>query len=298
MKKNQPDYYTPDLFSDNANEPIPQNEPVKHGIMPFGKYKGQPIENLSYDLSYCNYLKDQPWFRDKYNFIYQIIINNFRLPSDTPVHNALQALFLDTDFCLALGKLCNWKLMNKTKCIRSIIKASNNLKISNHSGYRNNFDDIEELNMLKEEMEFGYNENGIEYNGVTNEPLFIMKKIFEDKDWDVIIQTDDENVQSTNCKYDCLAYKDCYIKTDKIGVEVKPAVGDDYSDILRKIKAARFHPDYQCLVYETFNTTTVSLEQVKEIFLTSGIKIFSVAEIEKAKNELLALKEPIVTGTV
>ena len=298
MKSYQPDYYTKDLFSDDENDngTIPKNEPMKFGIMPFGRYKGQPIEYLSYDLSYCNFLKDQPWFKEKYNFIYQIIINNFGLPSDTPVHNAMQARFLDNDFCFALGRLCNWKLMNKVRCMRNIDKAINKLKKSNCNSYKNNFDDIEELISLKDELQYVFVENGIEYKDF-NEPLFIIKKIFEVKNWDVIIQTDEEFI-STNCKNDCLAYNDCYIKTDKIAVELKPVFGDDYSRIIAQMKATSFHPDYQCLVYETFNATTVTLEQVKGIFLTSGIKIFSIAEIEKAKNELLALKEPIVTDTV
>lgn len=69
-------------------------------IVPFGKYKGQPMEILANDPSYVEWLNGQGWVKDKYPQFYTVIINNFQEPSDTPEHNALQALFLDDEFCI------------------------------------------------------------------------------------------------------------------------------------------------------------------------------------------------------
>ena len=69
-------------------------------IVPFGKYKGRPVEALAADRSYTDWLTAQPWFRDRYQGIYTLIINNFTEPSETPEHNAFQVLFLDDEFCL------------------------------------------------------------------------------------------------------------------------------------------------------------------------------------------------------
>jgi hypothetical protein len=69
-------------------------------IVPFGKYRGQPIERLAGDKEYIDWLSAQPWFRERYASLYTIIINHFSPASDdTPEHNALQALFLEAQFC-------------------------------------------------------------------------------------------------------------------------------------------------------------------------------------------------------
>jgi len=40
---------------------------------PFGKYKGQPIDDLLEDRDYCDWLCDQSWFEDKYSDLYMMI---------------------------------------------------------------------------------------------------------------------------------------------------------------------------------------------------------------------------------
>lgn len=74
-------------------------------IIPFGKYKGQPIEAIASDKQYLDWLTQQPWFREKYATIHQVIINNFCEPTETPEHNALQAKFLDDDFRLKFASI-------------------------------------------------------------------------------------------------------------------------------------------------------------------------------------------------
>jgi hypothetical protein len=66
-------------------------------IVPFGKYRGRPIEVLQADSQYTEWLIEQPWFRDKYVAIYNVVSQNEA--SDTPEHNSLQVLFLDDEFC-------------------------------------------------------------------------------------------------------------------------------------------------------------------------------------------------------
>lgn len=74
-------------------------------IVPFGKYKGQPVESLIADSDYCEWLSAQPWFRDRYTGIYQIVINGPQQPVETPEHNEMQAWFLTRETCMALGRL-------------------------------------------------------------------------------------------------------------------------------------------------------------------------------------------------
>ena len=69
-------------------------------VVPFGKYRGQPVEVLVQDRQYVDWLTAQPWFKEKFGNFYTLIVNNFQEPSETPEHNALQIKFLDRDFCL------------------------------------------------------------------------------------------------------------------------------------------------------------------------------------------------------
>jgi uncharacterized protein (DUF3820 family) len=72
-------------------------------VVPFGKYKGRLIEELLInDPSYLQWLAGQDWFRAKYITLHQVIINRGAEPEETPEHNALQALFLDDEFCMRL----------------------------------------------------------------------------------------------------------------------------------------------------------------------------------------------------
>lgn len=74
---------------------------MKTSIVPFGKYKGQPIEVMQADRQYTDWLTQQDWFKSRYSQINNIIINNFGAPSETPEHNELVANFTDRMFSIA-----------------------------------------------------------------------------------------------------------------------------------------------------------------------------------------------------
>ena len=67
-------------------------------VIPFGKYKGQPVDVVVQDRQYVEWLTAQPWFRERFANIHTLIVNNFQEPTETPVHNALQSRFLDPWF--------------------------------------------------------------------------------------------------------------------------------------------------------------------------------------------------------
>jgi uncharacterized protein (DUF3820 family) len=76
---------------------------VATDLIPFGKYKGQPVEQLQNDPEYTRWLIQQPWFTSRYNHIQTLIVNNFKEASDSPDHNAMQARFLDPAFSFSVG---------------------------------------------------------------------------------------------------------------------------------------------------------------------------------------------------
>jgi hypothetical protein len=257
-------------------------------IIPFGKYKGQPIEVLAQDPSYCEWFLAQDNIKKMYPAFCQIVINNFCEPNDTPEHNALQTRFLDDDFCLSLGELCKWKLMKKVNCIRNLGRAMDRArKMPENSNYEydRKIEILDELKSMREFIEETIFEIGDKELFEGNRPFFQIKKIFEQDGWDVIIQADDDY-----CKQDCIAYKDCNINFNKIAIEIKPLIGDDYPAILRQMKIARIHPDFQCLVYDKFNAIGATIDQIKNIFASSGFLVFSFDEIENMKKTKLLNK--------
>lgn len=73
-------------------------------VVPFGKYKDQPVDLLLADNDYRDWLLMQPWFRDRYVNLYQTIVNYGAQPSETPEHNEMQVAFLDDDHCLSVAR--------------------------------------------------------------------------------------------------------------------------------------------------------------------------------------------------
>jgi hypothetical protein len=72
-------------------------------VVPFGKYKDQPVEVLAADRDYARWLTSQPWFRERYGNVYNILIQGGVEPQDTPEHNEMQARFLDDNWCRGLA---------------------------------------------------------------------------------------------------------------------------------------------------------------------------------------------------
>ena len=52
-------------------------------IIPFGKYKGQPVEVLAADRQYLSGSAGQSWFRERYQNIYAMFVNNFAEPTES-----------------------------------------------------------------------------------------------------------------------------------------------------------------------------------------------------------------------
>jgi hypothetical protein len=71
-------------------------------LVPFGKYKGQPVESLLADRSYLEWVMAQPglvqMLQARHAALFNIITIGAPETDDTPEHNRLQARFLDIAF--------------------------------------------------------------------------------------------------------------------------------------------------------------------------------------------------------
>jgi hypothetical protein len=94
-------------------------------VVPFGKYKGQPVAAMAADEGYCEWLTAQPWFRQRYANVYNILIQGGVEQQESPEHNQMQALFLDDAHCFALADLLHPRLKG-TYTLAGIRKAIEN----------------------------------------------------------------------------------------------------------------------------------------------------------------------------
>lgn len=195
-------------------------------IIPFGKYKGQPIEAAVQDRQYVDWLTAQPWFKERFGNLYTLIVNNFQEPTETPAHNALQARFLDLSFCARfLGNVFPGSQFEKT----SVEFETAGFDAAVCGSY----------------VKGTYNPNGY--------------------------------------------------GQERVHVEAKPTVGDDYPAVLRQIRSAkdRSHAipqkmtgDYNwdrvsvpVLFLEEYTGVGATMEQFIAIFENSGVKVIFLDEV-------------------
>lgn len=167
-------------------------------LVPFGKYKGQPITSLLNDTKYLEWCKQQEWFQ-KFPIVYNICVNQTittnNQNSKTPEHNKIQNLFLENE---NVEKLLRWNYKQ--------FKYRKNVLYSNAR---------------------------CEFEGSFNWDIIIkdigFTKIQCNCNWD-----EAEEGHTCNCKYE--NNDDYDYEMSNIYIEVKPLLGDDYPCVLRKMK--------------------------------------------------------------
>lgn len=190
-------------------------------IIPFGKYKGQPVEVLTADPQYAQWMISQGDFINRFPNIKAFIINNFQEPSETPEHNKFQAMFTDNE-------------------------------------YVDNFMCYCEVNNITDPSALFDGDYYVSY---------------EKYSFDVVLQ------YGRN-------------EPDRFLIEIKPSLGDDYPSVLRQIESKKNHTVYRdgrpytaalhgrrILLIDEYTGVGATLEQIKNIFIKSGIHIVILSAI-------------------
>lgn len=227
-------------------------------VVPFGKYQGRAVEEMMVDASYCEWLAAQPWFKDRYSNIYNLIINYGGESQDSPEHNALQARFIEESLCS--------KLMYVSTKTEEYDPWG--------SEWTNNIDLIEFENVF--DVRFWYDTTyvfcveckpliGDDYPTILRQINNQRKSLFDrnktrrskiDTKRTIMYSTFDQEVHEITEPNDLGAFT----PTQKFVDEIKKKI---------------------VLVYERIETTTVSKDQVKKIFALSNIDMISLSEIEE-----------------
>ena len=244
-------------------------------LMPFGKYEGQPIEVLRSNPGYCQWLTAQAWFREKHAPIYQLIINNFVEPNETPEHNRLQTRFLDKEFCLHLLRALGWMpIADKDGLIRSTQQKLEEAR-SQLAKCSTSYDDYGRKKTL--EGNIGEYESFLTHYPEIDSSNIKISNEFEYAGWDVKIKA---SLPFAEAMWRYKGLSDRIYKTT-CSVEIKSEISDDYPAILRQMKANEqtYKADYRVLVFDNFSAAGATLEQVKQIFSSSGFYVLCFSDL-------------------
>jgi hypothetical protein len=264
----------------------PGNEDSK--LVPFGKYKGQPIESMLADRDYLDWVIAQPgivsMLQVKFPALFNIISVGTPTLDDSPEHNKLQAKFLDKAFQYAFVELLNGK------SVQSILE--------DELLQRN----AELLEEWKEERKKILEDGRRKLERV----LFLKKSLFEGRNWyseadlqkgiadlEQLIKNEELSrhpppqitelpvkiVLNFECGFDVAIGIRVHHYRKEWSVEIKPMLGDDFPSVLRQIK----RNEATVVLIGTFQSTACTFDQVKAIFAAAGAKIVTFNEIERIK---------------
>ena len=274
-------------------------------IISFGKYKGMPVEFLKSDPNYCEWLLSQKWFIDRYPQINTLILNNFAAPEDTPVHNMLQARFLEDDLCASLcarsvriegspfpeyiNKIQSFYKSKLNYCSRQYEAEKERIKRTANATFGCIKDiDKAKIPCTKGNYDSKYRseqDNGYSKWNIPGDACYCSSAIldggrvkidnteFEVEGWDV-------KINASIKAGDISLMEDLHISCF---VEIKPTLGDDFPSVLRQMKANMPYMSEKrlfVLVYREFAASSVTEEQVKSIFAKSGFAAASFEELE------------------
>jgi hypothetical protein len=214
-------------------------------LIPFGKYKGQPLEVIAGDRSYCDWLLAQAWFVQRYPQIHTLVINNFGEPSETPEHNALQIRFLDDRF--------------RHQCMALVLQS---LYSDEYLEYFDRRFGARPTSFFRGPDAPIFEQNGVDVT------LSVVP-------WLINLQCKTTNKTHTVDWF--FAYEE-----DRILVECKPVLGDDYPAVLRFVKNLPGRPGRLVVLAGAVASRAVSLNDIKKFFALSDVLLLLVEEVEQA----------------
>lgn len=240
-------------------------------LVPFGKYKGQPIEQLLADQPYLDWLTAQDWFRRKYQNVYAVIINYPGKPSETPAHNQMQVKFLKRKYQLKLALLLLGADLFKWN--QAYFDSNIGALLENAKREKENYGVDYVAKKLKEAL---LRNDGIDL-------LTITSPVFEDRGTDVsyVVRygysdfsvSDEENF----CAPKFFRTLWSYSTSVSLRIELKPQVGDDFPAVLRQLKADRSN----VLVLREYTGSGASWDEFVNFFASQGITVVLEADIEE-----------------
>ena len=269
--------------------------------VPFGKYKGQPVEAMLADADYMRWLEAQPWFRERFA--------HFRRGegredmSRTPEHNKYQALFLSDGYCKAFfhaarpgreAEVLEFIARSHRKSAASIASHANDLRKqaaasrnyaanppAQHPSWPPGWAEKQAQNSA--ECAIMYDERASEWERIgapfllgQHRPSVLYTAKFECEGADVRVFAAFKWNYAADSSHEPKTYGDEI--TENLNVEVKPIVSDDYPAVLRQMNRNKS----QFLFVGSYEGEGASEEQFVEMFRRAGKLVVFKRDVDAA----------------
>lgn len=287
--------------------------PQRGGLVPFGKYRGKPIEAMLQDPAYCEWFMSQPEMKQKYGNVYQVVINNFGEPSETPESNEMQAKFLSMEFRVQFAMAVNPKFMEfggedglrlaVAYAAKDIQKCKQELKIETAQATYNN----QQWEAIGEAIKYQYYGNNNEHVNTHGErftsslfPICVQSSPpeFETGGTDVVFSIRSRGFEYTRSEDEFRAYSrqtsgewnkrrrhdghygdmfhsESWQNRLSLRIEIKPQVGDDFPAILRQMRRSRSN----VLFTRSYGGIGVDEATFVDYFATQGIRVIFESDV-------------------
>ena len=250
-------------------------------VVPFGKYRGMPVEVMQQDQNYFNWAYAQEDIRKRYPWLFGLQVIQVQEMQDTPEHNSYQVLFLDQDFIDDVwdivwpGERVEHVLTNREwRMAQELATFDLRLRNARHDSTKDEWresyahatpEEKAESRKIREEGQrqlalveqeiatVKLRQHGEMLCPVRRRELPVVSAAFEVRG---------RYGGSADVELSCDAGGTCRI-------EIKPSMGDDYPSVLRQMKAS----GCDVLYLGHYAGSGATLAQVRKMFMASNILI-------------------------
>jgi hypothetical protein len=249
-------------------------------LVPFGKYRGRPVEQLLADQDYLHWINGQPAIIDmlqkRYPVIFNLITIGAPISQDTPEHNQIQAKFLNKEFQIAFLEIAQIQQFSNSYWNRNVSYRNKGVKFCIQKDV-----EIVKEKLLAESEHCSQSilETKKHYYKYLEERLIEQEKELSN------IQTQIANLSfdffpdislDFECGFD-VNFNVCYhyqMIAFKFSIEIKPQLGDDFPNVLRQMK----NNGADTLLIGSFQSSSCSLDQIRLMF--GERQIITLTQIE------------------
>lgn len=293
----------------------------ENAVMPFGKYKGTPIaEVVASDPGYIEWAMAQENVREK---IGSIVVNIIHATptgpnaSETPQHNLMQAEYFNEEAVNAV--LCTLGL-SKTP----VMRAATGQELLDHWKTHGTHIDPREWRGTQDKLvweQYWGREKIGKYERVEGHrtPQFV-ERLMNDKEKSALeeeirasrytgeVPTGQTSYHVKNLMIELAGWDivvNFYAKEygGKIGLELKPSIGDDYPAVLRQVttrlknsvRYSQLSLSEVVVVYNKY-TGSVPIATVVSMFKASGVRLISHSDVEKQRSDKNVLEFAAISG--
>jgi hypothetical protein len=253
--------------------------------VPFGKYRGRPVEEMLADSQYMMWLEAQPWFRERFSHLRTG--KDEDAMSRTPVHNKLQALFLDEAYqrAFVLTGARRWyegAIAAAERFRTSKLAAIEKIKTENRHWAKRI-----EGSAQAESLHKAFATYGPVAETLQAAPAQLMTKAaFEQRGGDVVLAATVSILNaSSDSEWDdrmsasrALITERLDLKNEALCIEIKPTVADEYPAVLRQMN--RNKSEY--LFVERYQGEGVTEAQFVAMFAASGKRVVFKRDVDAA----------------